>query len=319
MNEKVITLRVTPIAYEMKLILECIFLLENKMAFNKITDEKPSYLEWNEILKKAVNEPGKLLAAYSAFHDYSIGNQMAAMFQCMERDIDPGPIGTFNFWKKKGRFVNAGQKAIWICQPFTVEDKKFSEQNPDKPKRFKRIFLWKKGWFCLSQTGGKDIDPAEFQIKDWNFEKALELLDIKQVPFTMTDGNVQGYAQKRTLALNPVGAEPIKTAFHEIAHIMLGHTEINVDHNIENLPRNLREAEAESVAMICCESLGIPGAEYCRGYIQHWYGKGNEIPEHNAARIFNVADTILKAGTGQLQKYREQENNSQSEVVSQVV
>lgn len=275
--------------------------------FKKTTEEKPNYLEWAELLKRAVHEPGKLLAAYSAFHDYSIGNQLAAMFQCMEREIDPGPIGTFNFWKNKGRYVKAGQKAMFLCQPFIVEDKKYAEENPGK-KRMRTIFLWKKSWFVLSQTEGKEIDPKEFQIKDWNLERALTLLDIKQVPFALTDGNIQGYAQRRELALNPVGSEPFKTAFHEIAHIALGHTGINVDHNVENLPRNLREAEAEAVAMICCESLGIAGAEFCRGYIQHWYGKGNEIPEKNAARIFSVADTILKAGTGKLQKWQEKEN-----------
>lgn len=33
---------------------------------------------------------------------------------------------------------------------------------------------------------------------------------------------------------------------------------------------HLREVEAEAVALICCESLGLPGAECCRGYIQGW-------------------------------------------------
>ena len=63
----------------------------------------------------------------------------------------------------------------------------------------------------------------------------------------------------------------------------------------ETLPRSLKEAEAESVALICLESLGMPGAEYCRGYIQNWLS-GAEIPERSAQRIFSAADKILKAG-----------------------
>jgi hypothetical protein len=59
------------------------------------------------------------------------------------------------------------------------------------------------------------------------------------------------------------------------------------------LSRNIREVEAESVALICCEALGLPGAEFSRGYIQHW---GSEIPEKSARRIFTAADKILKAG-----------------------
>ena len=63
----------------------------------------------------------------------------------------------------------------------------------------------------------------------------------------------------------------------------------------EYTPKNLREAEAESVALICCESLGLPGAEFCRGYIQNWLS-GDVIPEKSAQKIFHAADQILKAG-----------------------
>jgi len=55
--------------------------------------------------------------------------------------------------------------------------------------------------------------------------------------------------------------------------------------------------EAESVALlICCETLGLDGAEFCRGYIQHWLKTEKEIPNQSAARIFAIATSILKAG-----------------------
>jgi hypothetical protein len=47
------------------------------------------------------------------------------------------------------------------------------------------------------------------------------------------------------------------------------------------------------VALLCCESLGLPVAEFSRGYIQYWVG---EIPERSAQKIFHAADLILKAG-----------------------
>jgi hypothetical protein len=31
--------------------------------------------------------------------------------------------------------------------------------------------------------------------------------------------------------------------------------------------RHIREVEAESVALICCETLGLEGADSCRGYV----------------------------------------------------
>ena len=61
--------------------------------------------------------------------------------------------------------------------------------------------------------------------------------------------------------------------------------------------RHLCEVEAESVALFCCETLGLDGAEFCRGYIQHWSKTVKEIPNHNAARILAAATSILKART----------------------
>jgi hypothetical protein len=55
--------------------------------------------------------------------------------------------------------------------------------------------------------------------------------------------------------------------------------------------------EAEAVALLLCESLQLPSAEYSRGYIQSWL-RGDVIPEKSAMKIFGAADRILKAGQG---------------------
>jgi len=77
-------------------------------------------------------------------------------------------------------------------------------------------------------------------------------------------------------------------------HILFGHTSEGAFAN-EHTPRSLREVEAESAALLCCESLGLPGAEYCRGNIQDWV-RGDTIPEKSAPKIFHAADQILRAG-----------------------
>src|ERR1044072_4429619 len=87
---------------------------------------------------------------------------------------------------------------------------------------------------------------------------------------------------------------PAKTTFHELAHIELGHTSEAV-HDSETLPRSLKEVEAESVALLCLESLGMDGAEFCRGYIQNWLAS-ETIRERSAQRIFSAAEKIMKAG-----------------------
>jgi hypothetical protein len=155
-------------------------------------------------------------------------------------------------------------------------------------------FVWKPNWFVLVQTNGEPVQMPE--IPAWDKEKALAALSIQEVPFTDTNGNVQGYAQKREIAISPLAAMPHKTLFHELAHIELGHTAESSFSDSEQTPRSLRETEAEAVALLLCESLELPGAEFSRGYIQSWL-RGEVIPEKSAQKIFGAADRIIRAGT----------------------
>src|SRR5438093_12870151 len=82
--------------------------------------------------------------------------------------------------------------------------------------------------------------------------------------------------------------------FHELTPGLIEHQSDAVHHSA-TLPRSLKEVEAESFALFCLESLGMEGADYCRGYIQNWL-QGGTIPERSAQKIFATADKILKAG-----------------------
>jgi antirestriction protein ArdC len=110
------------------------------------------------------------------------------------------------------------------------------------------------------------------------------------MPFAILDGNAQGYALPgRQVAINPVAALPHKTLFHELGHVLLGHPED------EKTPRAVKEAEAEVIALLCCEALGLSGAEYARGYLQHWL-RDEEFGEESAQRVIQAAHELLSAG-----------------------
>ncbi len=264
--------------------------------------------QFAELLRRALTEPGVVSRAYSAFHGYSIGNQILAFVQCAERGILPGPIATFPGWKAKGRYVRKGEKAIVLCMPVTCKRKPAEqaqadtsgdpEPGADAGGTFTR-FIYRPNWFVLAQTEGQDLEPST--IPAWDHSHALDALGIVEEPFSHTNGNCQGYARQRTIAVSPVAGLPHKTRFHELAHVVLGHT-AEGDAGLsdsELTPRSLREVEAEAVALVCLEALGLPGAEHCRGYIQVWNERrgAEPIPERSAQRIFKAADQILKAGT----------------------
>ncbi len=252
-------------------------------------------ISWQKLLHDAINQPGAIHEAYSRFHNYSVGNQLLALMQCQARGLQPGPIATFMRWKELGRHVCKGEKAITLCMPVTCKAKRMTADEKgnetEQDTAFTR-FVYRNNWFVLAQTEGAEYKPEP--LPDWDESRTLAELSIERIPFDDLDGNTQGYATARKVAVSPVAAMPHKTLFHELAHVVLGHTaEGNLNDGSERTPRNLREVEAESVALLCCESLGLAGAEFSRGYIQSW---GSEIPERSAQRIFHAADQILKAG-----------------------
>jgi len=252
------------------------------------SDIKP---EWSAMLAEAVTKPGIISTCYSTFHGYSIGNQALAYSQCSARNIPIGPIATYKKWAELGRQVSKGQKAIALTMPVTISKK---DDAGEKTGDVFQLFTLRNNWFVLSQTEGADY-VNEVPTPTWNKAKALAALDIIEVGFALADGNCQGYATGRCIAVNPVAVLPHKTRFHELAHVVLGHTTEGQCADSETTPKNIREVEAEGVAYILCSLLDLPGLVESRGYLQSWL-QGAEITDKSAQKIFGVADKILKSG-----------------------
>ncbi|HUE80779.1 MAG TPA: ArdC-like ssDNA-binding domain-containing protein [Pyrinomonadaceae bacterium] len=269
--------------------------------------------KWSALLVEAVNKPGLIMQAYSAFHQYSVGNQLLALVQCQMRGLEPGPINTFPGWRALGRNVKRGERALVLCMPITCKRRNVEPNDntrsastgnnsstasatrndgKGKEQHTYTAFLHKPRWFVLSQTTGEEFTPPT--LPQWDAKRALKALDIEQIPFTETDGNCQGYARGRQVAINPVAQLPAKTLLHECAHVTLGHTTEADFTDTERTPKSLREVEAEAVALLCCEALNLEGADFCRGYIQNWLGPAlgyNEeaIPEKSGQCLLHRA------------------------------
>ena len=138
-------------------------------------------LNWENLLTEAVTKPGKILAAYSLFHNYSLGNAMLALIQCEMCGIQPGPINTFPGWKALGRHVLKGQKAISLVMPITC--KKRNETNQEaadaadrhdsrKSECFTR-FVFRPNWFVLSQTERAELECRAGAFRPWNYSRRV--------------------------------------------------------------------------------------------------------------------------------------------------
>jgi len=255
------------------------------------------HASWGELLRDAVERPGRMLEAYTAFHNYSFGNALLALEQCIRRNLQPGPLNTYRGWLERKRQVRKGERGIILCMPMPFKKAAETDETQDETTetQTRYAFRFRAYWFVLAQTEGEEAYVAP--IPGFDVDTALRALNITRSPFDETNGNIQGFARQRHIAVNPLAGLLHKTTFREIAHIVLGHTTTVMLVDGEKTAPHIREVEAESVALICCEMLGIEGAEFCRGYIQHWLKTEKEIPNHNAGRIFAAATSILKAGT----------------------
>ena len=135
------------------------------------TKPAPDVPKWSALLVEAVNKPGLIMEAYSAFHNYSIGNQILALVQCQLRGLEPGPINTFPGWQALGRTVKRGERALVLCMPITrkVRDEEPEGNEGENGERRFTSFMHKARWFAISQTIGDEFTPP--RLPEWEAER----------------------------------------------------------------------------------------------------------------------------------------------------
>jgi hypothetical protein len=253
-------------------------------------------VDWQRLLDEALTAPGNLSGVYDRFHNYSITNMVLFMMQGVHE-----PVASASRWKQLGREVtNWGERKEVIVPQFAKEPPPAPAENESLEEKRERVahligFKVVRAVFPLSATDGPELAPQP--TPGWDLQKALGKLGISEVPFSSLDGNIQGYSRGLEYAVNPVAADPRKTTFHEVGHIVGGHT--LPGHHAEYLEhRGLMEGEAEGSALLVMNELGVLDDEtvsHMRGYVQHWM-QGETFTEKAARHIFSIADAILRAG-----------------------
>ena len=82
-------------------------------------------------------------------------------------------------------------------------------------------------------------------------------------------------------------AQTIKTTIHEIGH-MFGHKDFS-----QTLPRSLKETEAESIAYVVSNYLGLDTSNYSIGYVTGWSANEEFILKESVDRVSKTSKLIL--------------------------
>jgi hypothetical protein len=221
----------------------------------------------------------RYLKVQSRFHHYSFGNA----FLIASQRPDASWVAGFNAWRRMGRVVRKGERAIWILAPIICSEKpavsdeeaEEGEETEREPKKVLRGFRFVPV-FDIAQTEGKELptpcnrifgdDPGGCYDALVVFAKTLGFR-VEDHEFNGTkygDCNHQEHLIRVRADIPP--AQRIKTLAHEIAHAMLHETFDD---------RAVAELEAESIAYIVCQNFGIDSGDYSFGYVASW-GGGSE-------------------------------------------
>lgn len=254
----------------------------------KIADQALSQLA--EALQKGKSEAlTRYLSTLAKFHKYSFGNVMLILSQ----KPDATHVAGFTTWKQMGRFVNKGEKGIVIIAPMvfrkTDDDAPETQQQAKPIMRFRGVYI-----FDVSQTDGQPLpepsringDPGVHvgRIKAFVAERGIQL-DNDDLP-----GSADGVSRGGRISIRP-GLEPaheFAVIVHELAHELL--------HRGENRPQSktVRETEAEAVAFVVSQAIGLDASSAARDYIQIYDGKTETLAQ-SLDRIQHVAAEIIAA------------------------
>lgn len=256
------------------------------------------------------------LQTMSKFNNYSLNN----LFLIVAQKKDASAVASFNAWKKLGRHVQKGQKALKIWAPYQVTrkdgkgqpvlDKKGQEI---KDTRFRLVPV-----FDVSQTEGKELPKPVYELEGTHqdyanlYRAAKETAAAKGVRLEISKEPMEehGYyspaENKIVIRAGMSERETLSTIFHEMAHADLHNPKALEG---QKLTRTNKELQAESVAYVVANHYGLDTSSYSFGYLANWSNEPDSLADLEAQLSIvqkEAADLIKRLDTA-FEKYQNKE------------
>lgn len=233
----------------------------------------------------------KMLDVAQRFHRYSPQNCLLIMLQMPEATRVAG----YRKWQELGRQVRKGEKSIRILAPVVI--KKADPEHPDQEPKPRVVGFRGTSVFDLSQTEGEDLPDVSPELLTGDEPGDVWDQLAKQVAaqgFMLERGDcghangVTMHQDRRVVVRDDISpAQACKTLAHELAHVIM---------HAEDRPcRGQIEVEAESVAYLVTDALGIDSTGYTFPYVAGWAGGDVEVIQKTAERVIATAREILSA------------------------
>ena len=242
----------------------------------------------------------RYLAMLARFHRYSLGNVLLIGWQ----RPDATRVAGFHAWKKLGRRVKRGEKGIRILAPIVRRRRRLGEDEEtdaahgegedddaaeEEVAAFRTVCV-----FDVAQTQGRPLpefaraegDPRE------HADRLRQFIKSKGIELALSDrtGGAEGYSTGGKIVvrrgLEP--AEEFSVLVHEMAHELL-----HQDDAAREQSRTVRETEAEAVAFVVCQAVGLEARSSATDYI-HLYDGDKKTLMASLGRIRATAVEIIE-------------------------
>lgn len=239
------------------------------------------------------------LATMGKFWRYSWGNQLLIAMQRPEATHVAG----YRTWQSLGRQVKKGEKGAMILAPVVYDNRREAgreqhgdgteHESADKPTEtlmgFRAAYV-----FDIVQTEGRplaQLDRVAGEPRDY-LDRLKQLVTERGITLAYSDqlDGAHGVSQGGRIVLRTgmTPAEEFEVLSHETAHEAL-----HQDDPANPASKTVRETEAEAVAYVVCQAIGLDTGTACSDYIQIWQGNRDTLAA-SLERIQRTAATIIE-------------------------
>ena len=251
----------------------------------------------------------KYLNTLAKFHHYSARNIDLIYAQ----NPQATQVAGFKQWQTAfNRTVNRGEKAIRIAAPIIKKLTPAEKKRLDTTDERAIVGYRYLPVFDVSQTSGEPVLSAKDFVKEnladhqnvtslYNaFKDYLNQqtdLQVSEVPLATLNG-AKGYFQPSTNEIVISGDEPdnalkLKTLYHEYAHSQLH----GLKSAFKDRPRVYQETQAEAVAYVAMQNIGVDTGNYSLGYVATW-AKDKAVIHSALSEIQQVSNKVIELSDG---------------------
>jgi len=249
----------------------------------------------------------KYLSNARRFHRYSPQNQMLLALQGAE-----GAVAGYRNWQRipaQGGGtcqVAKGQVGLMILAPMKgrsvqTDDVTGEEVTKHFLRGFRTVKVFHQGQLVAPPDIGQEAVTPTLLTGENRWQHVWSAVadqleangyDVKlhsRSPIEKWNGQTNYLTRQVLIADDLEPAQQLKTLLHEWAHV-------NLDHETRNeLPRDVREVEAESVAYLLGQTIGLDSQAYSVPYIAGWASGDLDLVRTTAQQVLATTKQLVEA------------------------